>query len=272
MAGLEGTVKTPVGPMKKQTALYVGAAAVVLGGIVYYRHKQAAANTSQVSTSAEIDPATGYAYGSPDDLAALQQQANTPVVTGGGTGGSSIPTQGTGFVNNASWSQAVMTTLSSTIQDESGLSAALGKYLTGSYVADGSADESLIQQAIAAEGYPPVSGPNGYPPSINRNPPNSTGGTGSTGGTTNSDPTLPGPTGLHAVRIDEFGVSLDWNEVPGAIGYKILVNGKQSGNSVVYSNAYVDLPKRKTHYAISVLPINVKNRVGHTTGIDITTK
>ena len=271
---MDGTVKTPMGPVKKQTAFIAGGVAIV-GGILYYRHKQAtAANTSQVSTSGEIDPATGFPYGSQDDLNALQGQNNTPIVAGSGGGsaaGSTTP--GIGFPTNAAWTQAVMTALAQTIQDESGLSVALGKYLTGSYIASGSAEESLVQQAIAVEGQPPVAGPNGYPPAINRNPPASTGGTGTGtgGGSANNDPTLPGPKNLHAVHVDQFGVSLDWDAVPGAIGYKILVDGKQTMNSVVYSAAYVNLPKRKTHYAISILPINVKNRVGHTTGIDITT-
>lgn len=278
MAGLEGTIKLPgIGPVQKKTALYVGAGVVVLGGIVYWRHKNAPATPDTATTTdAEIDPATGYPFGSPEDAAALAQQSNyvTPTDPTGG-GGSSIPTTGTGYVSNGAWVQGVIAymTQNSLVEDPTALSSALGKYITASYVVPGSGDDSLITQAIAVQGYPPVSGPNGMPPAINRNPPNSTGGNGGT--TTppaNNDPTLPAPSGLKAVRVDQKGVSLQWNPVSGAIGYKVYSSNKQVGNTVLYSNAYINLPKAGTKYTIEVRAVNQKNRVGHTAAITVTTK
>lgn len=272
MAGLEGTVKTPFGTVEKKTALYAGAVIVVLGGIVYYRHKQAGDTTTATTTDAEINPATGYPYGSPEDAAALASQAayvSPPAASGGG--GSSIPPTGTGYVSNGAWVQGVIEYMTSNglVEDPTALSAALGKYITAAYVVPGSNEDSLITQAIAVQGYPPVSGPSGMPPAINRNPPQTGGGSTPPA---DSDPTLPAPTGLKAVRVDQGGVSIDWNPVNGAIGYKTFINGQQWGPSVVYSAQYVSLPKRKTRYTVGVQAINVKNRTGHTAAIAVTTK
>jgi hypothetical protein len=96
-----------------------------------------------------------------------------------------------------------------------------------------------------------------------------TSGTGSSSTTT--DPTLPAPKGLKAVRVDDGGVSLDWQPVPGAIGYKIYVAGHaQVGNSVVYSNVYIGLPRRKSS-TVTVRAINKKNRVGTPASIKVNT-
>lgn len=274
MAGLEGTVKTPMGPVQKKTALYIVFGVAAVGGVVWYRHRNAPADPGTVDTTdAEIDPATGYPYGSPEDAAALQDQANyvTPTVPTGG-GSSSIPSGGTGYVSNGAWVQGVIEYMTSNglVDEPSALSAALGKYVTAGYVAAGSADDSLITQAIAVQGYPPISGPNGMPPAINRNPPNSTGGTGTT--PANDDPTLPAPANFKAIRIDEGGASLDWSPVPGAIGYRTTINGKQVGSTVTFSGVYLPLPKRKTSYRIYLQAVNKKNRSGHNSAITVKTK
>lgn len=99
-----------------------------------------------------------------------------------------------------------------------------------------------------------------------------TGKTTTAGSTTGTSATLPAPTGLKAVRVDQGGVSLNWNPVKDAIGYKMYVSGKQAGNTVTYSNAYLDLPKRHTGYTVSVRAVNKSNKVGATASIKVTTK
>lgn len=274
MAGLEGTIKTPFGVVEKKTALYVGGVVVILGGVVYWRHKQLGTTTTDptTATDAEIDPATGYAYGSPEDAAALTAQGSyqTPSVPTGG-GSSSYPSGGTGFASNGAWVQGVVEYMTSSglVEDPTALSAALGVFITGAYATNDQV--SLIQQAIAVEGFPPVSGPTGYPPAINRNPPNSTGGGGTTT-TPTADPTLPAPTGFKAVRVDKGGVSLNWNPVPGAIGYRTTINGKQVGSTVTFSAVYLSLPKANTSYRIYLQAVNKKDRPGHNAAITVKTK
>lgn len=181
MAGLEGTVHTPFGTVQKKTALVIGGFGLVLVGIVYWREKQVGGLSSSATDSSatgDIDPATGYVYGTPEDLAALAAQGTD---LGGGVssvgGGSSIippgASVGTGYSSNGQWVQAVVQYMTDNglVEDPTQLSAALGKYITGASIDPNDTNSiSLIQQAIAVEGYPPVAGPNGYPPSINTHP------------------------------------------------------------------------------------------------------
>lgn len=205
---LEGTLKTPIGPVPKKTAAWVGVGAAAILGIVWYRTKNAAA-TATNQTSTDINPQTGYPYGSPEDIAALQQmgvgvsnvganyqtgnvigydQYGNPIYSGGGGGGYPAPNSGPGtFTNNAQWSQYAEQYMVDTAgADAATVGNALGKYITGQAV---TADQrAIIQQAIAFAGFPPLPGPNGNPPGIldvvtppPPPPPPGGGGGGSTG-------------------------------------------------------------------------------------------
>lgn len=171
MAGLEGTIKTPIGEVSKKTALIAGVGAIAILGIIWWRTKSTE-NLASSAGASEINPATGYPYGSPEDAAAMAAQANyiTPTTGSAGGGAGGYPLGGIGFVNNAQWVQAVIEymTTAGLVEDPTALSAALGVYITGSPAT--STQQSLIEQAIAAQGFPPLSGPSGYPPSINTAP------------------------------------------------------------------------------------------------------
>jgi len=180
MAGLEGTIKTPFGVVQKKTALALGGVGLALGGIVYWREKKLGGlASSTATTTGEIDPATGFVYGTPEDLAALAAQGTDlggggNIATPGGSGNIPPGVSGpTGYTTNGAWVQAVEKYMmdNNLVEDLTQLSAALGKYITGAYIDPKDlATTSLVQQAIAVEGYPPVAGNNGYPPSINTHP------------------------------------------------------------------------------------------------------
>jgi hypothetical protein len=248
-----------MGPVQKKTALLLGGGLVVIGGIVWYRQKQTANSPDAAATGeTAINPATGYAYGSAEDAAALAAQA--AYISPSSSGGSSTyPTSNTGYSSNGQWTQAVVEYMISNnlVEDSAQLSTALGKYITGAYATD--TQVALIQQAIAVQGFPPISGTTGYPPSINRTPP------------TTESPVIA-PTGFKVLRADQGGASLDWNPTPGAKGYKVFINGAQYGNSVVYSTAYVLLPKRKTKYTVGVAGIFTGDKVGPMATTSVTTK
>lgn len=144
---------------------------VVVGGFVYYRRQQSAAAASTDTTATDvstadqsnIDPATGFPYGSAEDSAALANFSvgpGLPVNTagGGGTGGDIGPGS---FTNNAQWAQAFESQVGSTGNDS--VAAALGKYLTAAPV--DASQVQIIQEAIASQGFPPVAGASGFPPS-----------------------------------------------------------------------------------------------------------
>lgn len=179
---LEGKVKTPFGEVNKKTLVIVGGGGVLLLGIVWYRSKKAggssssssSTDTSSTPTDQSIDPATGFPYGSPEDVAALQQQQMIgggfgPVFGGGNPGGSQQPGPGS-FTDNGQWAQYAEDYLVNTVGEPSAdVGNALGKYLTAQPV-DTTA-KGYINQAIAFAGFPPVAGPNGNPPGIVDGPP-----------------------------------------------------------------------------------------------------
>jgi hypothetical protein len=99
--GLE-FLKQKVGPLPLGVWLLGG-----LGVWYYFQRQQAAASTSTSTTPAGtatdpagntgiIDPLTGYVYDSPQDIAALQQQAADQAALSGATSGSSGGTTDTG--------------------------------------------------------------------------------------------------------------------------------------------------------------------------------
>lgn len=159
---------------KKYVGLGLGAVAVVGLATVYKRQKaanaaSAATATGDLTASANIDPATGFPYGSAEDAQALsdwQVSSGLPSNTfgGGGVGGSG---QAPGaFVNNAQWAQAAEQSIGSTGGDAK--ATAIGRYLLGQSL--GPDQRRAVEQATAAQGAPPVAGPNGFPPAIKDRP------------------------------------------------------------------------------------------------------
>lgn len=261
MAGLEGTIKTPLGVVQKKTALIFVGGVVVLGGIVWYRQKQlGGAPADATAQEAAINPATGYPYGSPEDAAALESQSAyvSPTIPTGG--GSNVPTSNVGFSSNGQWTQAVVEYFNTNVSgtDIGLLTAALGKYVTGAYVND--SEVSLVQQAIAAQGYPPIAGQSGYPPSLNRTAP------------TGPPAAMTAPKNIKALRVDKKGVSLDWDALSGAKGYKVYIDGKLTGINVLYSTSYVPLMYSNHKYTIGIAGIWPGDKIGPIGNITITTK
>lgn len=181
---LEGTVKTPFGTTSKKTVAVIAGAGLLVVGVVWYRTKQANANAASSATgtstdTSNIDPATGYPTGSPQDQAALANQGGLypqyPGPAYGGIGGPIPPSQGGGgiagqgpggFTSNANWAQYAEEYLSNTVgADPIVVGNALGKYITGQAVTPEQAQ--VVDQAIAFAGYPPIAGPNNHPPAIN---------------------------------------------------------------------------------------------------------
>lgn len=217
-----------LGPTKKTTVYLLGGVLVLVVGVGWYRSRHAASSSSSSPSSAQqqIDPATGYPTGSPEDQSALAAQS----AYGAGSAGTSGPNYSTGatppsgFTTNAQWAQAAEDYLVNTVHSGNNadvIGNALGKYITGQPL---SSDQvSIVEQAIAFTGYPPVNGPTGYPPSYRTaTTPPSGGGGGGSGGTSK-----PGkPTGLRATHIDRTSITIAWTKVTGASDYHIHLNGR----------------------------------------------
>lgn len=247
---MDGNVKVPIIGSQKKKYVYIGGGliAVIFGYAAYRAHQARLAATTTTTTQGEIDPSTGFVYGTPEDaqaLAALQAyqtpSANTPGGGGDvGTGSTIIQ-----FVSNAQWSQAAHDFLVNTAGlDAPTVSAALGKYLTGSPVTE--AQHSIAEQAIAAEGLPPVSGTDGFPPSIRTGAP-----------VTNPPPAvrLKAPRLIVGSKAAHSAV-LHWAPIPGATAYHI-----HNGASYVVKDGVTATVKRPGRYwAVAV------DKNGHASG------
>lgn len=245
-----GTINI-AGKKVNKMAVFVIGGGLAVGGVLYYRNKQSAAAATVASSGAntEIDPATGYAYGSPEDAAALANQGsyvsptNSGYGYGGYSGGSGSGVFGTGqpgsFTSNAEWAQFVEAyEVNNLGGDAPTIGNAIGKYLTGQPLTTDNMI-SIIQSAIAIGGYPPVSGPNGNPPGYV---------TGTTGTTipppgNGNPPPPPGNTGvgqakpitgLHIVSKTKTSITIAWNATSAPQGYNYMLkqlNGAVKTNS-----------------------------------------
>lgn len=253
----------------------IGAGAIVIGGAVYIRGKQSAsaANAAAATAGANtgIDPATGYPYGSAEDASAMSAQSAYINPAGGlagdpyavqGFAGYNTSSGGPPFTSNAQWSQYVEQWLVSSMGgDPATIGNALGKYITGQPLDQGMV--SVIQESIAFAGYPPVSGPNGNPPSYTTatatttTPPPSGGGTG----TTTSVPATP--TGLAISSLTKTSIGLKWKAVSGANHYVIRTTyqsaliKQQTANSAAATVS--GLGANRT-YGIHVIAVNSANQ------------
>jgi PASTA domain len=179
---LDGDIKVFGQSFPKKAAL-IGVGVVGVGAVYYIeKRKNAAAVTSAVAAGTAdgttTDPETGFAYGSTEDQAALAQlgtsglpvQNSSSFQTGNVIGydefGDPIySSQGTGaFSDNGTWTQSALAALiNADPQIDSGvISAALGAYINGQPLTPDQI--SIVNQAIALENKPPVSGPTGNPP------------------------------------------------------------------------------------------------------------
>lgn len=189
----DGQVKVPIiGETNKSTLFIAGLAGVTALGWAWWKQKKTAkaagAAASTTNTAASQGPGYAYGYGA----YAYQPYGYGFGMSGLGEYGGGQGDYGYGYygagepvneevpaaaATNAQWSEAAMTALTSAGWAGQDVLTALGLYITGSPVS--ATQASIVQAAIAAEGYPPSPGATGYPPAINQSAP--TGQTGTTG-------------------------------------------------------------------------------------------
>jgi hypothetical protein len=202
-------------PVKKA---YVIGGGVIAGALFIYEYrKQQAAKSATAATAAaapsvnpagdqyppdgttgnpsdpySTDPATGMTYG---DEAGAGYTGNGAGNLGGYYGSGALYGGGTGyeqpgsFTSNAYWTQYAEQMMGSSGSDA--ISAALGAYVAGAALS--TTQVSIVEQAVAIAGYPPVAGSGGYPPSIR----SGASGSGSTGSTAPAGPlTFAVPDGM----------------------------------------------------------------------------
>ena len=157
-------VKTKLGPLP------VGAWALIVGVVFYLvlrQQKTAKAGTGTATDAAgnqgAIDPATGFVYGSPEDLASMHG------VIGGGSGGGTSADTGTPssgaktYATNADWGRAAVNYLVGLGIDPTVATQAIGQYLASQTLDP--TQQGNVNLAIQAMGPPPQ-----LPPPTQTNP------------------------------------------------------------------------------------------------------
>lgn len=206
-----------VGHVNHRWLILAAGGAVGLGAIVWWRRRQAVSaapvDTSGTDPNADTSGDTGMAGGGGSLTGGADQPVGPPA-------------------SNPLWTQAVLAQYTG---DTQAMTAALGVYLTGGVpTAD---QDSLIEQAIAIEGYPPVAGPNGYPPAIRSQP---AGGQTPPGGGVSG---VPGAPVIHGEGVPHSAVHVAWPAVSGATGYVVwahqLSGPNNIGNATTWSHPAV---------------------------------
>jgi len=155
--------------------------------------------TGNANDPYSMDPTSGTTYGNEGGGG-----------SGGGGGSSPSGLPGPPFSSNSQWSQYATDYLVNTIGEAPGTVAAdLGAYLAGQAV--DATQESVINQAIAYAGQPPVAGASGYPPKIRIKGSKSGGGTKATNPVKN----------LHVTSTGYTSVDVAWDASKNATGYKV---------------------------------------------------
>lgn len=222
MAAEEGVAHTTGHAAKNGAAIFtkkVGplpayawmAAAIVL--YLYFKKRNAAtaasgaANATQTDasgTSGNIDPATGYVYGTTADTQALAADNSSTGQTSGGSG-STVAGQ---YATNQAWAEAAINYLVGLGIDPVEANSAVTQYVSSQILTtQQQADVNLAVQGIGGPPNPPT--PGNAPPPVQTPP--------SPGATTASNP----PTGFTVTSKTDTTATLSWNSVTNATAYVI---------------------------------------------------
>lgn len=215
-AGKAGSFLTrKIGPLPLGVWLVAG-----VGIYYYFARKQAGAATTTTGTGQQtdsagntgvIDPATGFVSGSPQDTAALQQQAGNP--TAGSTGNT--------YSDNNAWGRAAINYLVGIGVDPTAANQAIQLYLSSQPLT--ASQQGDVNLAIQSLGPPPsLPGPSaGNPPPVVTPPPPPP--TGGGGGTKPPPKTVPVPTNFVVSQKSNHSVRVTWKRVNGATGYHLAI-------------------------------------------------
>jgi hypothetical protein len=282
---MSDTVNVPGLGQKKKKGLVVAGAFITMGivGYAYYRHRSTAGSTAAAATAADpnaapaydpnaIDPNTGLTYaaegGTQGGVYGYGANPYAPVTT-------SIPIQTQQFATNGQWAQAAEDYLVQNAgSDPNTVAAALGKYITGQRLT--SDQQTIVSMAIGFEQYPPVPGPNGYPPSMSV--------AAATPAPTPAPPPkttaeMHAPSGFRSTEHGTTTASFIWSPVTGAAHYQISYGRPVPGGLSHYavfsgtSATIGNLPRRTTYaYAVRAVRSSQPVNGAWSTQIHVTTR
>lgn len=216
---MAGTIKLPmIGEVPKKGVLIGGAVGVAVLGILWWRKRSMPA----AATVAPADATdAGFDDGSldGDGIDAYGTSGGGAVTYADGSTGAVLPSP----TDNAQWEAEVVQLLGGSF-DPAALQIALGKYLTGATVVEGSQDDQIITAARGAALDPPTHSVTGYPPAVRYST--------STGQTTPPPATTPPattgavtakPSGFVITKETSNSTTVAFHTVPNATYYQVYL-------------------------------------------------
>jgi len=237
----------------------IGGAGVVFLVFRHYRSASAAVSSTDAAATQDIDPETGYAYGSAQDVAALGTLNSSGTATDSGGAAtdsepyySTVPTTQIPTTNSA-WSQYVQQQLATIGYDPETVAGAIGAYL--GEIALTPTQVGIVQVALAECG-PPPQGEYSIIPVGTSTP--VTGTTTTTTGTTTTASTSAGPiSNLQPSKQTSTSVTMAWNKAAGATGgyaWNLKGTPSKSGKTTATSVTVSGLKKGKYVFSVQGLP------------------
>lgn len=230
--------------IKQNKKLYVavGGAAAAFVAYRWYQNRSAASAAAapvdpNATDTSSVTDATGGAYG-PGNVQ---------------YGGADITGDTSTLTTNAEWTNTAVTLMVQQGWDGATVQAALGKYLTDQALTTD--EETIVRSAVAVAGNPPqgshaiVHIPNPTP---------------STPTTPTASAPTQAPSGLHTRSSTTTGFTAQWNAVPDATRYRVVVPGL--GYDWQTASLVHDIPvpanKRKTRIVVQVYAGNNNQQFG----------
>lgn len=264
------TIKVPgVGPVKGQYVIAGGAVVVVIVGVTWYRHRNASAAAAAASpvnaTATPVDSGytavdtSGAGYGGGGTYPSgggypYPNSYNGYCPYGQDVYGNCLPaptstpsTTGGVYTTNNDWATAAETALENAGVGLSVSTMAISRVLGGLSVTPPQKD--IFLQAIGLLGQPPQ----GYPQPIKLTETPSAGP-----GTPSVTPAAP--KNLKVTKVYTHSVNLDWDNVTGAKGYRVFMNGKQLV-TVTYSSFAPQGLAARSHYTFYVEAVGATDKL-----------
>lgn len=274
-----GTINLPaIGEVKTGYVVAGGVVVTVIVGWAWYRHihgegavsSSSGGNSSSAGTStatpyssgmgtntisSDIDPLTGYEYGSEADQDALASLYGGSAVDTSDTGSTGVTTTSTGTTTSASgstittnnaWLQNIVDT-NDTPYTSAQIIQACSAWFAGQQIT--TTEQTIIQTCEALYGAPPQA-----LPAPNVGTPNSGSGGGSGSSGTGSTGTLSAPTGLQVHSSGATSVVVEWLPVSGASSYTIQVTPKDASSHNIGARTSYNVGglKKNTSYVAHV--------------------
>jgi hypothetical protein len=286
------TAKNPLEILKQKVGplplwVWLGAAAALWW---YFQSQQssAAANPSAVPNQqtdpagniGTIDPATGYVYGTPEDLAALTANNAGTSTTAGGTAGQNATTGAQTYADNNAWGIAAVNYLVGLGIDATTANQAITLYLASQPLT--TAEQGDVNLAIQSLGAPPsLPGPISSSPApvttAGSGGTTTTGsGSGSTGG--GGSPTTAGQASTsngHVISRSNNDAVVGWTGHNASL-YKAYIQGpgypaKIPATAGSTPQASFSGLQAGHNYVVTVIPYNSAGQAGITGTISVVT-